>query len=61
MLKRRNPKVPIVMCSGAEELPQRVRQLVDRVVTSAQGAEVLLSAVQKSVRGAHKFVPPTSM
>ena len=61
MLKRRNPKVPIVMCSGAEELPQRVRQLADRVVTSAQGSEVLLSAVQKSVRGANKFVPPTHM
>ncbi|MCU1334314.1 MAG: response regulator receiver protein [Candidatus Angelobacter sp.] len=57
MLKRRNPNVPIVMCSGAEELPQRVRQLADRVVTSAQGADVLLSAVQKSVRGANKFVP----
>jgi DNA-binding response OmpR family regulator len=63
MLKRRNPKVPIVMCSGAEELPQRVRQLADRVVTSAQGADVLLSAVQKSVRSANKFVPvpPTGM
>jgi CheY-like chemotaxis protein/predicted DNA-binding transcriptional regulator AlpA len=61
MLKRRNPRVPIVMCSGAEELPQRVRQLADRVVTSAQGAEVLLSAVQKSVRSANKFVPPTGM
>jgi len=57
MLKRRNPNVPIVMCSGAEELPQRVRQLADRVVTSAQGTDVLLSAVQKSVRGANKFVP----
>jgi CheY-like chemotaxis protein/predicted DNA-binding transcriptional regulator AlpA len=63
MLKRRNPKVPIVMCSGAEELPQRVRQLADRVVTSTQGADVLLSAVQKSVRSANKFVPvpPTGM
>ncbi|MCU1257053.1 MAG: response regulator receiver protein [Candidatus Angelobacter sp.] len=63
MLKRRNPNVPIVMCCGAEELPQRVRQLADRVVTSAQGADVLLSAVQTSVRGAHKLapVPPTGM
>jgi CheY-like chemotaxis protein/predicted DNA-binding transcriptional regulator AlpA len=57
MLKRRNPKVPIVICSGAEELPQRVRQLADRVVANAQGAEVLLSAVQKSVRATHKFAP----
>jgi CheY-like chemotaxis protein/predicted DNA-binding transcriptional regulator AlpA len=57
MLKRRNPKVPIVMCSGAEELPQRVRQLADRVVTSAQGADVLLSAVNNAVRSANKFVP----
>jgi len=57
MLKRRNPKVPIVMCSGAEDLPQRVRQLADRVVTSAQGADVLLSAVNKAVRSANKSVP----
>jgi CheY-like chemotaxis protein/predicted DNA-binding transcriptional regulator AlpA len=54
MLKRRNPKVPIVMCSGPEELPERVRQLADGVVTQAQGSEVLLSAVQKSVRSALK-------
>jgi CheY-like chemotaxis protein/predicted DNA-binding transcriptional regulator AlpA len=60
MLKRRNPRVPIVMCAGTEELPQKVRQLADRVVASAQGAEVLLTAVQQSVRATHRFVLPTA-
>jgi CheY-like chemotaxis protein/predicted DNA-binding transcriptional regulator AlpA len=59
MLKRRNPNVPLVMCSGAEGLPLQVRQLADHVVASAQGAEVLLSAVQKSVRTAHRLALPT--
>ncbi len=51
MLKRRKPKVPVIMLSGSEELPTRLCQLVDRVVGKSQGPAVLLAAIQSFVPG----------
>ena len=46
MLKRRKPKVPIVIMTGLHELPAATRQMADRVVTQASGSEFLLSTIR---------------
>src|SRR6267142_6339858 len=46
MLKRRKPKVPIVIMTGLHELPAATRQMADRVVTQASGSDFLLSTIR---------------
>jgi len=46
MLKRRKPKVPIVIMTGLHELPAATRRMADRVVTLASGSDFLLSTIR---------------
>lgn len=46
MIKRRKPNVPVVLLSGAIELPTGVCQLVDRVVAKGEGPRVLVKAIE---------------
>jgi CheY-like chemotaxis protein/predicted DNA-binding transcriptional regulator AlpA len=47
MLKRRKPKVPIVIVMGVKELPVATRRLADRVVAQASGSDELLSTIRR--------------
>ena len=46
MLKRRKPKVPILIITGLHELPAATRQMADQVVTQASGSDSLLATIR---------------
>jgi CheY-like chemotaxis protein len=47
MLKRRNPKIPIVMISGSKEPSRSASMLVEHTVSIASGNAALLSAINQ--------------
>ncbi|MCU1287256.1 MAG: hypothetical protein JWO13_3606 [Acidobacteriales bacterium] len=49
MLRRRNPKIPIIMLSGREEPPHSVSLLVQQIVEDDAGNAGLLSAINQYI------------
>ena len=55
VLRNRCPEVPIVMCSGSLQLPDRVVNLVDAVCDKAGSRDYLLSAIQGVIENRQNF------
>jgi CheY-like chemotaxis protein len=55
VLRNRYPEVPIVMCSGSLQLPDRVVNLVDAVCDKAGSCDYLLSAIQGVIQNRQNF------
>ena len=54
-VKSRYPKIPVVMCSGSLQVPDRVRVLVDAVCDKAGSRDHLLSAIQGVLQNRQNF------
>jgi two-component system copper resistance phosphate regulon response regulator CusR len=54
-LKNRHPHIPIVMCSGSPQLPERVRDLVDATCDKAGSRDHLLSAIEAVIQNRQNF------
>jgi DNA-binding NarL/FixJ family response regulator len=58
VLRQDFPDLPIILCSGWDDIPERVFTLVDAFVTKADGVEFLISAVRKVSMGMHTAHSP---
>lgn len=46
ILKQEHPEMPIILCSGWDEISERVFKVVDAFVTKGDGREFLISVIQ---------------
>ena len=46
MLKQEHPDLPIILCSGWDEIPERIFKLVDAFVAKGDGSEFLIEVIR---------------
>jgi CheY-like chemotaxis protein len=56
-MKRRNPRIPILMLSGWGSLPESALQLVDEFIAKGDPVEFMLLTVQQVIRRGEKRKP----